>query len=428
MSQLLIQPLPSPSAFPAALGHLLVGPRHMERRFARHGEVVPDWAPGPGRIVWLRDPQHIAHVLRSPGVETSAMGRCIGRAVGASTLLLQLNGEQHRAVRRVFAASVRGQALGRCRNSIAVAAREMAASCPDGVPFPLLPLLDRAVLQANIASCVSIDDPGELRVWSDAVQRVRRKAANPLAASHAVGFPLPYPPARWARQKLSGLIRGEIARRHRAGVPGDDTLGQMLASKEEIMTQDVVIDQVTLYLIGGQSASLAAAWAVERALRHPDAWAKVSAEGASQDGNPTPYTDAVINEALRLRPPIPTTPFYLHQPCDVGGYRVPAGTWVVLSIWGLHHRPDLHSDPETFRPERFLEDPPARGTWLPFGTGPHGCVATQLALVQARELMHTLARRGSLEPASRRDEQVKHRSGSEIYPGQGCRVILHTRP
>ncbi|GGU02504.1 cytochrome P450 [Streptomyces lateritius] len=286
-----------------------------------------------------------------------------------------------------------------------------------GCVGPLLSL----VLLANIASCLSIDDPGELRRWSTAVRRLRRAAAHPVAAAHGVGCPLPYPPARWTRRKLSGLIREEIDRRHRAGTPGDDALAQMLAAKAEIMTQDVVIDQVTIYLIGGQTSSLAAAWTVERALRHPHAWARVAAE-AAQDGDPAPYTDAVINEALRL-----FHPWFLRQPCDIGGYRVPAGTWVVLSFWDLHRRPDLYPDPETFRPERFLEGSPARGTWMPFGTGPHACAAAQLAHAQVRELMHALARRGDLEPASPRDERLGHRSGSEIYPAQGCRVILRTR-
>ncbi|WP_405522330.1 cytochrome P450 [Streptomyces canus] len=77
-----------------------------------------------------------------------------------------------------------------------------------------------------------------------------------------------------------------------------------------------------------------------------------------------------INEALRLCPAFPTTPWFLHQTCGIGGHRVPAGTRVVLSIWGLHRRPDLYPDPETLRPERFLERPPSRGTWMPLGTGP----------------------------------------------------------
>ncbi|WP_405674794.1 cytochrome P450 [Streptomyces canus] len=114
----------------------------------------------------------------------------------------------------------------------------------------------------------------------------------------------------------------------------------------------------------------------------------------------------------------------MREPCDIGGYDVPAGTFAVASLWDLHRNPDLYPDPEGFRPERFLGNRPPRGAWLPFGSGPHACIGGQLAFIQVTVLVHTRVRRGQLLPATRQDEGIGHRASTEIYPAEGCRVTL----
>ncbi|MFI5571878.1 cytochrome P450 [Streptomyces sp. NPDC051740] len=146
-------------------------------------------------------------------------------------------------------------------------------------------------------------------------------------------------------------------------------------------------------------------------------------EASAQDDT-APYTDAVIRETLRLRPPVTAIPWLLREPCDIGGHHVPAGTFAVASLWDLHRNPALYPGPEAFRPERFLRSRPPRGAWLPFGTGSHACIGGQPAFIQVKLLIHTLLRRGQLRPATDRDEGIRHRCSTEVYPAQGCRVTL----
>ncbi|MFE2051573.1 cytochrome P450 [Streptomyces sp. NPDC059459] len=115
-------------------------------------------------------------------------------------------------------------------------------------------------------------------------------------------------------------------------------------------------------------------------------------------------------------------PWLLREPCDIGGYHVPAGTFAVASLWDLHRNPDLYADPEEFRPERFLGNRPPRGSWLPFGSGTHACIGGQLAFLHVTVLVHTLIRSGQLLPTTRQDEGIRHRASTEPYPAQGCRV------
>ncbi|MFF8610735.1 cytochrome P450 [Streptomyces sp. NPDC015346] len=417
------QPLAATAAPPILFGRFLIGPRYMKRRFARHGEIVPSWEPGVGRAVWLRDPHLIEQVLRSPAAESNTLGRLLGRALGSTTMLNQLSGEQHHTVRRLMIPTMRGDALPRCQEATAAAAQRMANACPLDKPFRLLPLLAAAVAEANVRACVGVDDPHLLRTWVKTVLRLRKTSTHPLVVAYSLGA-LPWNPmAHWARRDCIDLVRQEVARRRRAGAAHDDALGHLLTSAGEELTDDVLCDQTVFYLLAGQVTALAAAWVIERAVRQPHIWERLTAEASAQD-NDAPYTDAVVREALRLRPPLTVIPWLLHEPCEIGSYQVPAGTYVVASLWDLHRHPDLYPDPEAFRPERFLQVRPPRGTWLPFGVGPHACIGGQLALLQVKVLLHALIGRGHLLPALRRDEGIGHRSSTETHPAQGCRVIL----
>jgi len=71
----------------------------------------------------------------------------------------------------------------------------------------------------------------------------------------------------------------------------------------------------------------------------------------------------------------------------IQGYFIPAGSWIEVSIWGIHHSAAVWPDPEVFDPGRF--DVPAgqfpgghRFAWMPFGTGPRSCVGMQIALLE----------------------------------------------
>src|SRR4051795_3547242 len=82
------------------------------------------------------------------------------------------------------------------------------------------------------------------------------------------------------------------------------------------------------------------------------------------------YLDAVMKETLRVRPVISDIARKLTRDIDLAGYRIPAGTLVLIAIAALHVRPDLYPDPHAFRPERFLgEGAPESYSWVPFGGG-----------------------------------------------------------
>ena len=119
----------------------------------------------------------------------------------------------------------------------------------------------------------------------------------------------------------------------------------------------------------------------------------LSPEGAPAAYARLPVTRAVVQETLRLYPPVYTIVRVANGPDTVMGEEVPAGALLVVSPWVLHRHKKLWHDPEAFDPSRFLPGapPPDRFAYLPFGIGPRVCVGAQFALVEATIVLATMA-------------------------------------
>ncbi|KIJ45855.1 hypothetical protein M422DRAFT_226922 [Sphaerobolus stellatus SS14] len=110
----------------------------------------------------------------------------------------------------------------------------------------------------------------------------------------------------------------------------------------------------------------------------------------------------IINEALRLQPPVPTSlqraPAIGSGGKAVGNMFIPEGTAVVIPPYTLHRDPRYFSpQPEKFWPERWAEKEQGiinnRSAFIPFSYGPANCAGKPLAMLELRFLMTTLVRK-----------------------------------
>jgi cytochrome P450 len=184
------------------------------------------------------------------------------------------------------------------------------------------------------------------------------------------------------------------------------------------MSDEELRDELmTLLLAGHETTATSLAWAIERLVRHPEAMERMRAD---DDGA---YTDAVIRETLRSRPVIVDVARRLTAPLRIAGYDLPVGTLVLASITGLHAREDLYPDPDAFRPERFLGEPPGTYTWIPFGGGVRRCLGAAFAQEEMRIVLREIATRADLRPAGSAPERPRMRNVT-IAPEHGGRVVL----
>jgi cytochrome P450 len=238
-------------------------------------------------------------------------------------------------------------------------------------------------------------------------------------------------PERAARSRLlrralapvDELIYAEIEQRRRD--PGDDVLSMLLEARHEdgspMSDQELRDELMTLLVAGHETTATGLSWALDLLMHNPQVLAR------AREGDPA-YLDAVVKEALRLRPVVPGIGRVVRGgPFELGGYTLPEGVEINPSISGLHRRGESFPDPKAFRPERFLGDgAPDTYTWIPFGGGTRRCLGASFAQQEMRIVLQRVLERTALRPVRRRPERVR-RQGITLVPRDGVRVRLVSR-
>jgi len=200
----------------------------------------------------------------------------------------------------------------------------------------------------------------------------------------------------------------------------------MLAHFEDgaVMSDAELRDElITLLIAGHESTATMLAWAFERLVRHPEKLARLRDEAESGQDQ---YAEAVVQEILRLRPVLPIVLREIADPIEIGGYHLPAGTWLAPCAYLIHRREDIYPRPLEFVPERFLEQQPGTYTWLPFGGGVRRCLGAAFAQLEMKRVLESVATRADLRPAHRADERARHRFIT-LAPARGARVLMTSR-
>jgi cytochrome P450 len=209
-----------------------------------------------------------------------------------------------------------------------------------------------------------------------------------------------------------------------------DILSLLLSAEteegERLTNRELRDELLTLVLAGHETTANSLAWSFERLLRHPAAHDRLREVAGSDDEESDAYVEAVIHETMRSRPVIPIIGRRVKVPWQLGEFRVPAETPVLMSILLLHHREDVYPDPFAFRPERFLGVKPGTYTWIPFGGGIRRCLGAALAMAEQRVVLRAIARRTRLEAADPAPERARHRNVTMI-PAAGARVVMASR-
>ncbi len=212
-----------------------------------------------------------------------------------------------------------------------------------------------------------------------------------------------------AVRRLDGIVNDIIHRRRAQGGEGDDLLSMLLEARDEDgsrMTDRQLRDEVmTLILAGHETTALLLSWTWYLLARNPEAEAKLAEELRRVLGERPPsvedlprlaYAEKIIKESLRIYPPAYIIARIAREDYQVDGYRVPAGSSVVMSQWIMHRDPRYYGDPERFNPDRWTEDfekQLPKFAYFPFGGGPRLCIGSAFAMMEAVLLLATIARK-----------------------------------
>jgi cytochrome P450 len=221
-----------------------------------------------------------------------------------------------------------------------------------------------------------------------------------------------------------------------------DLLARLIAARDEQtgggMTAEEVRDQViTIFTAGHETTAMAMTWTWYLLSQHPAEEAKLHAELQSVLGGRSPnpddlskltYTRMVMEESMRLYPPVHTFARAALADDTLAGRHVPKGSTVMIAPWVLHRHRQLWHDPERFNPERFSPEQVAtrpRFSYLPFGGGRRICIGAAFAMAEAMILLATIAQRYQLQLVS--GHPVEPQGLITLRPRGGLRMTLTHR-
>jgi cytochrome P450 len=183
-------------------------------------------------------------------------------------------------------------------------------------------------------------------------------------------------------------------------------------------------EAATIFMAGHETTATALTWAFYLLANAPWVESELVDEVKSVCGERAPiladvpqlnWCRAVVEEALRLYPPVPFLARQAKAKDVICGIEVEPASLVIVSPWLLHRAPQLWDRPNDFVPERFLGARPGKYVYLPFSAGPRVCAGQAFGLAEAILCVASLAQKFVIRPIP----------GRKVEPV--CRLSLRPR-
>jgi cytochrome P450 len=280
------------------------------------------------------------------------------------------------------------------------------------------------------------------RAVTTSLDYLAHRLEHPLAAPLLVPTPrnLRF---RQARRTLRGLVQRAIHdRRTHPGDPDADLLAMLLAVRDAetgaALSDVELVDQILTFLgAGHETTAVGLAWTFYLLSQHADQRERMESEvdAALGDRIPNaadlailPITRRVVEESLRLYPPVYAVARDAKVADVVGGFRIPRGSIVLISPYVTHRHPEVWPDPDRFDPDRFLPERSAgrpRLAWMPFLGGPHQCIGQEFAMMELVLVAAMVARRFRLTLLE--GARVEPRARLSLRPRFGLPMVVEPR-
>ena len=379
----------------------------------QYGDIV-HFKVGPRHMYQLNNPEHVQYVLVKHADQfqkTPSLKRAARDSIGQG--LLTSEGELHKRQRRLVQPAFH-------HNRIAAYADTMVQYTNDrlndwetgkqiGMLNEMMHLTMRIVGKTLFDTDVTDEADSIGAAISVGIEATIDRITHPLQLMEQ----LPTATNRKRKDALKVIddtINRFIEERQASGEDKGDLLSMLLMAVDEQdggqMTNKQVKDEaMTLFVAGHETTANALAWTFYLLGQHPEVEQKLADEiQAALEGRlPTladlpkmPYLEMVVKEAMRLYPPAWTVSREAQADFEVGGYSIPKGSIIMMSMYVVHHDGRYWDQPDTFLPERFAaanEENIPKYAYFPFGGGPRVCIGNQFAMMEAQLVLATILQR-----------------------------------
>lgn len=248
--------------------------------------------------------------------------------------------------------------------------------------------------------------------------------------------PPPWLPAPGKRRLDAALARldAEVATIQRHAAARDGGVVGSLTRAGEVPAKLVRDEAMSFFLAGHETSAAGLAWAVHVLASEPAVQEAVAAEAvavrgarAAVDPDRLPLTGALVEETLRLYPPVPWFARRLLAADRLADVEVPAGAIVMVSPWLTQRDDRWWPQPLAFRLARFAPDAPkpAAMTYFPFAAGPRTCIGMGFARLEMTLALAAILGQVRLAPAD--DQPPTPRAEITLRPQPPLRVAVSPR-
>lgn len=437
---------------PGPPGHFLLGNLREFRRdvlglvvgaAAEFGDIVR-CRLGPQIVHLINHPDHIEQILqkRAANYDKRTRSSAAIKAISGDSLLT-CNGEFWKRQRRMDAPAFHHRQIAGFADKMTTATAAMLDKWRAG-PATLDIASEMARLTYTIVgrTLFSFDTGEDAETVEKAMRIILPHVFGRLG--NLINPPgwLPTPANRRFSRSLADVDRVvyRIIDQHRqaeeSGMPDNDLLAMLMSVRDgdgaALNDTQLRNETITFLLAGHETTANALTWIFHLISSHPETERRMLEEISTVLGGRTPtladlpqltYTKTVIQESMRLYPPIWIIERRVIEEDSLGGYTLPAGSAVVISPYALHRHPAFWQEPEKFDPLRFAISPPE--AYIPFGAGPRFCIGNEFAMMEAQLITVMVMQAFHLQPVP--GHPVEPQPDITLRPRHGMKMTLRPR-
>lgn len=396
-------------------------------------------------VVFVSHPQALQEILNdsthfdAPG----EFNKIFEPLVGKYSVITE-SGARHQRQRQLLMPPFHGERMRTYGDLIEEITEQVMAQWKPGQAFCVRSSTQTITLRVILKTVFGLDESPRGQQLEQLLSSMLDGMSSPLSAA-LLYFPVLQrdlgPLSPWGnflrrQQQIDQLLYEEIQERRSQLDPSrTDILSMLISARDESgepMTDVELHDELmTLLVAGHETTATALAWTLYWIHKLPSVREKLLEEldRLGDDPDPSvifrlPYLNAVCSEALRIYPVgMLTFPRVVKVPVSLMGYKLEPETVVIGSIYLTHRREDLYPEPETFKPERFLERQFSPYEFVPFGNGSRRCIGAAFAQFEMKVALAKILSSVELRLADNREVRPTRR-GLVTAPAGSIRMVV----
>ena len=291
--------------------------------------------------------------------------------------------------------------------------------CPDGTRIWLDREMSRITFQVVSRTLfgANIDSISDEMV--DILEEVNQHPLSLSSLLHHFTPWLPFPSNRrfiQVKSRLDEIVMNLIELHRKGGGTTGDIVDRLLTAKRTgdntgTMDDSQMLDEIiTLMLAGHETSATALTWTFYLLAQNPEIEKRLLQElqevlsgrtATSADLPQLPYLKQVVQESMRVRPPVWGIARKCNEAVEFGDYLIPANSYLAIPIYVLHRHPEFWERAETFDPDRFSPSEQKNRhsyAYLPFAGGPRTCIGANMAMLEKQLILARLLQQYQINP------------------------------